>query len=290
MSSSGRTPAITAYERIESAANERVKGWARLKERRARRASGLFLVEGRRETERALAGGVRPKQLLLAPELAPPDPEAQGLSRLAEEARARGGEVALLSPAAFRRVSLRDKPDGVALVALSLERAPADLMPGEGDLVLVLDGLEKPGNLGALMRSAEAFGVDALFLTGVGAEGGGTDLENPNVIRASMGSLFTLATAVGGREEVAEALAGAGLRLVATTPTGATPLYDADLTGGVALLLGAEHAGLAEWWLERAHARVSIPMRSGASADSLNVSVAGAVVLSEAQRQRSGAG
>ena len=136
------------------------------------------------------------------------------------------------------------------------------------------------------MRTDGAVGVDAWLLCGSGPEGGGTELENPNVIRASMGSLFALNAATGGRAEVAAAVEGAGLRLVAATPRAASSLWDADLTGGVALLVGAESTGLPDWWLDRAAQQVRIPMRA-AAADSLNVSVAGAVLLYEAFRQRS---
>ncbi len=267
---------------LESPANAYVKELARLKERRGRLQTGRFLIEGLRESERALAGGVPASQLLLAPELVREPRRVQALRARLEEA---GSETVTFSAAAFARLSLREAPDGVALLARSAARTPADVPIAPGSLVVVLDGLEKPGNLGALMRTADAVGVDALFVAGVGGEGGGTDLENPNVIRASMGSVFSVPAASGSREEVLAALERAGLELVATSPHGALPLWDTDLTGGVALLLGAEHDGLPDWWLERASRRVAIPMRAGL-ADSLNVSVAGAVVLYEAFRQR----
>lgn len=272
-----------ASRHVDSPTNAYVKELARLKERRARRRSGTFLVEGVREAERAVAAGLAPVALLLAPELVPEPGRVAALRAAAQE---RGAEVVTFSAAAYARLSLREHPDGVTLLTRSAPRAPADVGLTPGALALVLDGLEKPGNLGALLRTADAVGLDALFLTGVGDDGGGTDLENPNVIRASMGSVFAVPTAVGRREAVAAALEAAGLELVATTPHAAEPLWDVDLTGGKALLLGSEHAGLSGWWLERAHRRVRVPMRAGL-ADSLNVSVTGAVVLYEALRQRS---
>ncbi|MFA5550090.1 MAG: TrmH family RNA methyltransferase [Trueperaceae bacterium] len=268
---------------IDSAANPYVKELARLKERRGRQKSGLCLVEGTREAERALAAGVGTRQLLLAPELVQ---EPDRVAALRSSALAAGAEVVTFSAAAFGRVSLREHPDGVALVAASRATPVRSLELAPTALVLIVDGLEKPGNLGALMRTADAVGVDALLLCGAGAEGGGTDLENPNVIRASMGSLFALNAATGSRAEVAAAVSAAGLRLVAATPHATDALWDADLTGGVALLVGAESTGLPDWWLERAAQQVRIPMRA-AAADSLNVSVAGAVLLYEAFRQRS---
>ena len=269
---------------LASVANPHLKELARLKERRGRRKAGLYLVEGVREAQRALASGVRANELLLAPDVM--SAPAQTLNELRQSVRAAGAEEVHLSPAAFAQLSMREKPDGVLLVAHSRQLTPAAAGLRADSLVLVIDGLEKPGNLGALMRTADAVGVDALLVCGSGSEAGGTDLENPNVIRASMGSVFALTTAAGSRTEVAAALAEAGLRLVAATPHASESMWDADLTGGVALLLGTEGAGLPQWWLERAAQQVQIPMRA-AAADSLNVSVAGAVLLYEALRQRS---
>lgn len=276
-----------APRHIDSAANPFVKDVARLKDRRARQKTGLYLIEGVREAGRALAGGVDAQQLLVAPELVSEPGAARALTLAAESA---GAELVMLSAAAFGRLSMRDNPDGVALLARSRKLLPADVGMTPGDLVLIVDGLEKPGNLGALLRTADAVGVDALLLCGSGAEGGGTDLENPNVIRASMGSLFSLPVAAGSREQVAHAVEAAGLTLVASTPHAQLSFWQADLTGGVALLLGAESAGLSAWWFERAALKVKVPMRATA-ADSLNVSVAGALLLYEAYRQRTaGAG
>lgn len=268
---------------IESAANPYVKDVARLKDRRARKKSGLFLVEGIREAERALTAGVAAKEMLVAHALVTDTARVEALS---QAARGAGAKVVSLSAAAFAKISLRDNPDGVALVAKSAATAPGELVLATDSLVLIVDGLEKPGNLGALMRTADAVGVDALLLCGSGLEGGGTDLENPNVIRASMGSLFSLNAVTGSREEIASAVERAGLTLLAATPHASSSLWDADLTGGVALLLGAESTGLPDWWLARAGLKVRIPMRA-AAADSLNVSVAGAILMYEAYRQRS---
>lgn len=277
-------PSRQPARHIESASNPFIKETARLKERRGRQRSGLMLVEGLREAERALAAGVAPLQLLVAPELVAQPERVEALRQAASH---KGGEVLTLALPAFSHLSLRQQPDGVILVGRSQERRPGDVALSPRALVLILDGLEKPGNLGALLRTADAVGADALFVTGSGAEGGGTDLDNPNVIRASMGSVFSVRSAGGSRDEVADVVKAAGLRLIATSPDGADArsMWDTDLTGGVALLLGAEHAGLPAWWSDRADGRVTIPMRAQA-ADSLNVSVAGAVLLYEAWRQR----
>lgn len=265
-------------KRIDSVNNSWLKATARLKDRRGRQLSGRYLIEGMREADRALAAGVPVEHLLLAPAFIK---ETERGKELIRAATAGGADVITLSPAAFARLSLREHPDGVALVAVSQRRNP-DTVPLRADaVVLVVAGLEKPGNLGALLRSADATGVDAVFLTGEG-----TDLENPNVIRASQGSVFALPVASGTETEVMASLKSAGLKLLATSPRADVTLWDVDLTGGVALVLGAEHSGLSEDWLERADITLRIPMRAGL-ADSLNVSVAGAVVLYEALRQRS---
>lgn len=265
-------------KQIESVNNPWLKATARLKDRRGRQLSGRYLIEGLREADRALAAGVPVEQLVLAPAFIKEAERVEALSRIAA---AGGAELVTLAPAAFARLSLREHPDGVALVAVSRRRSPDTVPLRANALVLVVAGLEKPGNLGALLRSADATGVDAVFLTG-----DGTDLENPNVIRASQGSVFALPVATGTEDEVAAALELAGLELVASSPRASTTLWDVDLTGGVALLLGTEHSGLSEDWLKRAGVTLRIPMRAGL-ADSLNVSVAGAVLLYEALRQRS---
>lgn len=273
---------------VESSANPLVKELAALKDRRGRERSGKHLIEGAREAARALGAGVAGDLLLLSPALLA---TTASLDAWLERAAKAGLDVLTLSENAFARVSMRQNPDGVALVALSKRLAAHELRLAPGSLVLVLAGLEKPGNVGALLRSADAFGVDAVIVceehaTEAGPPPAGVDLENPNLIRAAMGSSFTLPLAVGSPEETLAALHRAAIRLVATSPSATTPLWGCDLTGGVAVVLGREDVGLSGWWLERADESVSIPMRA-AAADSLNVSVAGAVMLYEALRQRS---
>ena len=141
------------------------------------------------------------------------------------------------------------------------------------------DGLEKPGNLGALLRTADGAGLDAVFLTGEG-----TDLTNPNVIRASMGSVFSRPVRTAGAPALLEWLTARGFKLVAATPGADTSFWDADYQGATAILLGTEHEGLSPAWLEAASTRVAIPMRG--LADSLNVATAGALLVYEALRQR----
>ena len=270
---------MSSPRRIESARNPLVKEVAALKTRRERDRTGRTLVEGLREARRAAEAGLGLVWLLLAQELWPAG-QREATEALRRAAVARGAEVVELSPEAFRRLSLREHPDGVALVVLAPARGLERLALPADPLVLVLDGIEKPGNVGALLRTADAAGVDGVLVTGPG-----TDLYNPNAIRASMGSVFALPVAGASRTEALAWLRATGLRVIASSPHGERAHWDADYRGGVAVVLGSEHAGLPAAWLDAAEQQVRIPMRSRA-ADSLNVGVAGAVLLFEAMRQR----
>jgi TrmH family RNA methyltransferase len=260
--------------RIDSPKNPLVKELVRLRERRERDRSGRFLIEGQREVERALSAGVPLTDLLIAPELAAP----VGLA-LAARAERSSIPVTELAAAAFERASMREHPDGVLAVAPTWRSELAELELGPDPLLLVLDGLEKPGNLGALLRTADAVDADAVIVTGRG-----TDPFNPNVIRASMGSVFSRPLVTATDRALREFLRAAGIRIVATAPAADRPYWDAGLRGPVALVLGTEHEGLGEEWLAAADDRVTIPMAG--MADSLNVATAGALVLYEALRQR----
>jgi len=259
---------------IRSLTNPLVKRLVRLRERRAREREGLVVVEGARELSRAVAAGWGLELLTWCPERFSPEAAElhAGLAGVASQQRR-------LSPEACDKVSLRANPDGVLGVVrprwASLETLP---WPA-GGLYLVIAGLEKPGNVGALLRSADAVGCNAVFVTGEG-----TDLGNPNVIRASMGSLFSRPVVHAEDEALRRALRDHGVGIVATSPAGPQPYWSAPLTGAVAIVVGPEHSGLDPRWLGAADTVVAIPMRG--AADSLNVATAGALVLFEALRQR----
>ena len=242
--------------RIESPQNPRVKALAALKERKERERTGRFLVEGRREVERALEAGLSLETLLLGPKARPED-----------RALAGGAEVLELSERALGVFRLPRR----SLAGVTLGAAP---------LVLVLLGLEKPGNLGAILRAADGAGADLVLV----AEG--VDLFSPQVIRNSTGAVFALPVYPVAEEEAARFLEEQNLPLVAATPEGERLYWEGDYRGGVAFLLGAEDKGLPEAWKRRAQVRVRIPMRG--RADSLNVAVTAALLLYEALRQRSG--
>lgn len=261
-------------KRITSAQNPEVKARAKLKERRARTREGKFLVEGARELSRALEAGVVLEALYVCPDLL-----GDAGRGLVQEAETRNVPLNELSETAFHTLSMRENPDGVVGVALKQEKRLADLTLPDDALVVVCEGVEKPGNLGALLRTADSVGAHALFVTG-----GGTDLENPNVVRSSMGSVFSRPVLAASGDELRAWLRQHGFTLVAATPHSDRLYWEGDYRGKTALLLGAEDRGLSAAWLGAADVRVKIPMRG--LADSLNVATAGALLLYEALRQR----
>jgi TrmH family RNA methyltransferase len=258
--------------RIASLDNPAVKEALRLRQRRAREKSGRFLVEGAREIRRALDAGLSPVTLFVEEKLAG-EPES------AAESAARGARVLAVTPAVFSKIAIREAQGGL-LGVFPVPRAAAEelRLPPE-PLVLAASGIEKPGNVGALLRSADAFGADAFVA------GGGTDLWNPNVVRASLGCLFTVRVAAVAERELIPWLKSRRLRVAAASPAGSTEPSAADLTGAVALLLGSEEAGLAADVRAACNLDLRIPMRG--AADSLNVAVAAGILLYEADRQRS---
>lgn len=259
--------------RIDSAKNPRVKALVRLRERRERELRGAALVEGARELRRAVEGGFRVREAYLCP------PLLRREGRELAQAIPAGTAAYELSEAAFMRSSARQGPDGViGVIDVPDLGGVLPTLPA-GGLALVLAGVEKPGNLGALLRTADAARVDVVVLCGHG-----TDPWNPNVIRTSMGSVFAVQLVSADEREARAWLAASELRLVATTPSAELDYWDADLASGCAVVLGPEHQGLNEAWLAAADERVRVPMAG--RADSLNVAVTGALLSYEARRQR----
>lgn len=254
--------------RITSARNPKVKAWAELKTRRGRREQGRFLVEGARELARALEAGLVPNAWLVWPERAGAE-EAQLLA---------GAPVYELSEAAMRKVSYRENPPALIGVFERPARRLEDL-PTRPRRVLVAVEIEKPGNLGAMLRSADASGADAVL-----AVGEAVDPENPNVIRASTGTVFTLPLAAVGHGAARAWLRERDLQIVAAAPAARRVYWEADLSVPTAFVVGAEDRGLPQEWLEAADLTVRIPMEG--VADSLNASVSAALLLYEGLRQQ----
>ncbi len=274
---------MPSVEFITSLQNPRVKQLVKLRDRRPRDEAGVFLVEGYRQIVRALDKGIPLTELYLCPEWYLGD---QGNEpALIARAQAAGSHVFQLTKDAFAKVAYRERPDGLLAVAPQWRRNLADLdaqlgqNPARAPFLLVVEAIEKPGNLGTILRSADAAGVDALIICDPV-----TDLFNPNVVRASTGVVFSVPVIIATSEEVRPWLARRHIRAVATTPS-ATDLYTAtDLCGPLAIVMGSEQYGLSEFWLREADARVLIPMAG--QADSLNVAMATIITLFEAVRQR----
>ncbi len=241
---------------ISSLENPRVKEVLRLRRSRERRRSGLFVAEGPREVGRALAAGLTATAMYHAPAVLPDWPH--------------GGEE--VTPRVLAKLSYRAEPEGVVAIFV----APVYAIPPAATLVLVAVGIEKPGNLGALARSADAAGADALLVADAV-----TDLWNPNAIRASTGAVFTLPIVDVTLADVA----ALPLRRVAAVTGAETHHTAADLTQPTAILVGAEDEGLDAPWRAIADVEVSIPMQPR-SVDSLNAATAAAILLFEAVRQR----
>jgi TrmH family RNA methyltransferase len=271
---------VGAAEKISSLQNPRIKQLVRLRDRRPRDEAGVFLVEGYREIRRALEKGVALRELYYSPDwfLGANEPT------LLAEAAARGAQLFELSRDAFAKVAYRERPDGLLAVAPQWQRRLEDLaLPpagGRPPFLLVVEAIEKPGNLGTILRSADAAGCDAVIVCDPV-----TDPFNPNVVRASTGVLFSVPLVVAEGTAVLAWLRAHGIRTVATTPAAERIYSDADLRGPLAVVMGSEQYGLSEFWLKHADLPVRIPMAG--QADSLNVALATVITLFEAVRQRS---
>ena len=261
--------------RLTSKRNPRVQAAVALRERRTRDRSGLTLVDGSRELARALAGGAAVVDVYV--DEARLDPTALAV---VDAARSAGAEVVPVAAPVLDRLAYGDRSEGIVAVARIPDLSLAALRLPPHPLLVVVEGVEKPGNLGAILRSADAAGADAVV-----ASDPLTDLFNPNAIRASLGTIFALPVAAGPGAQVRAFLHGEGIRPVAARVEAATLYTDADLRGSVALVLGSEAEGLTDAWRGEDVLAIRLPMLG--VADSLNVSVAAAVLLYEARRQRS---
>lgn len=259
--------------KITSLQNDRVKDARRLQNRRARDESGLFLIEGYRELFRAAQSGVQIEELFFCREL------FLGINEEELIEKCQGAAMMEVSESVFRKLSYRDRPDGLLAVARKMQCSLEDLDPESG-FFLVAEAIEKPGNLGAMMRSADGAGAGGVIVCDRC-----TDIYNPNVVRASVGTLFTRPVVEAGGQEVLAWLKGNGFQIVAATPAANRDFTEVDLSGKVALVVGTEQLGLTEMWMEAADICVSIPMCG--VADSLNVSVAATLLMYETLRQKS---
>jgi TrmH family RNA methyltransferase len=283
------------HDTITSAANPRVRQATRLRDADARRETGLTLIDGRRELARAAAAGVAIDEVfvdadsatsLLHDDLAdaaavpPVTPDEPCLADLA----ARGTRITGLSRKAFERIAFGSRNEGVVAVARYRAGTLADFAVATDRPVLVIEGVEKPGNLGAILRTADAAG-----LAGVIVCDGRTDAANPAVIRASLGTVFTVPLAAASVGESIGWCRKHARRVAAATPTGTTLWYEARLAGSTAILLGSEAHGISGAWQQAANSGTihleTVRLTMAGAADSLNVSATTAVLAYEAVRQ-----
>jgi TrmH family RNA methyltransferase len=264
---------------ISSRHNPRFRAALALRDSRERRARGLLLIDGAREIARALTAGVVVVEAWVARDRIR---RAEGRAALSAIGGA-GAPVVDATPELVAKLAYGDRDDGIVAIAAAPPTDLARLVLPPEPLVVVIEGVEKPGNLGAVLRSADGAGADALI-----AASSRTDLLNPNAIRASAGTIFSVPIAAAETDAVLAWLRARSIRIVAAR-VDAAELYTAtDLTGGIAIAFGSEADGLTEAWRAPDITAVGLPMRG--IADSLNVSVSAAVVLYEARRQRDARG
>jgi TrmH family RNA methyltransferase len=253
-----------------------VKDAARLRDRRHREKQGRILIDGARELRRAMDSGVRLVEVFVCEPLCSSGDAQRLLVALADS----GCEMWHVGEGVFRKLAFGQRAEGVLGVAATPRPTPLSLALPENALVAVLESVEKPGNVGAVLRSADAAGVSAVMVAD-----GRTDLYNPNAIRASLGTIFTMPVCEAGSGDVLEWLRKRKYSMVAARVDGAVPYTAVDYRGPTAIVLGSEAAGLSSLWSGADIKAVGLPMLG--AADSLNVSAAAAVLFYEALRQRS---
>ncbi|HLE90639.1 MAG TPA: RNA methyltransferase [Anaerolineales bacterium] len=253
---------------ITSLQNPRVKHIVKLRDdKRQRQEDGSMLVEGYDEIQLALSAGHKPGTLLTSPELA--------VRQMDEVA----SEIITVNRAVFEKLSYRENPDGWLAVFPIPQTSLDDLKLSELPLVIVAESVEKPGNLGAILRTADAAHVDALLVCNPRV-----DLWNPNVVRASRGAVFSVPVVESDNASALEWLKSRRIRVLAATPSADVMYYDVNLREPIAIAVGTEDEGLTDFWMSNADVKVKIPMMG--KVNSLNVSVSTALIVYEAVRQR----
>ena len=262
---------------ITSVQNPRVKAAARLRERSGRDEQGRIIIDGIREIGRGIAGGVEVQEVFYVSELCR-DKQHQQLIADAQKA---GAELIEVKPHIMEKLSFGHRVEGLVAVAHPPHRKLADLKAADDAVIAVVEGVEKPGNLGAIVRTADAAGVAAVLVAD-----GGTDLYNPNVIRASLGAIFSVPVCAATSEEALGWLSKERFRLFAARVDADTAHTAADFRGRAAIILGSEAHGLSEHWKAADVTPIRLPLLG--TVDSLNLSATAAVLFYEALRQRGG--
>lgn len=260
---------------ITSKQNAKIKALANLRRRRERERDGLTLVDGFEELSCALDAGVTLQSLFYCPELMGGDEQRAKLQELLKT----GVEAYELTRDVFEKAAYREGPDGWLAVVPAPKTGLEQLKLQDNPLILVIEAVEKPGNIGAMLRTADAAGVDAVV-----SVSGGTDWGNPNIIRASKGALFAVPVADAEPQQMIDWLRERHITIIASTPDTTTLYTTPDLKGGIALTVGSEKYGHSKLWLDNAATKVRIPMFG--KVNSLNVATSAALLVYEAVRQR----
>ncbi|MBO4341213.1 MAG: RNA methyltransferase [Bacteroidales bacterium] len=259
-------------ETITSAQNPKIKNLLLLQEKsRARKEQGLFVVEGRRELEHCIASGFKVRTVFVCKEIM-----GEVISSEVEKSH-----IIEVPRHLYNKIAYRESTEGVIAEVEYKSLGLEDLKLPENPLIVVLEAVEKPGNLGAVLRSADAAGANAIIVSDPL-----TDLCNPNLIRASIGAVFTVPTVLAPTGEVISWLKERGIQILTAQLQDSAPYYDVDMKRGTAIVMGTESTGLTDAWRQAADAHIRIPMLG--RLDSLNVSVSASILLYEAVRQRQG--
>ena len=263
---------MSAPETITSGQNPKIKTLLELQEKsKLRREMGLFVVEGRRELGHCLDAGFVPDTVFICPEIFDSSAEVYPLPI--------GTKVFHVSKSVYEKMAYRGGTEGIIAEIKYKDRKLEDIRLRENPLVIVLESVEKPGNLGAVLRSADATGADAVIICDPL-----TDLYNPNLIRSSIGAIFTRQVVAATSEETIAWLKAHGISILTAQLQDSTLYYDTPMTGPTAIVMGTESTGLTDIWRKAADRHILIPMLG--ALDSLNVSVSAAILLYEAVRQR----
>ncbi len=260
---------------ITSTQNSFIKELVQLKEKsRIRRKKSLFLIEGLRELNIALKGNYNIKKILFLPKIV----EQSAIEKLFDKNNL--PEFIAITDDVYKKIAYRETTEGVIALAETKSHNIADLkLENKNPLILIGESIEKPGNIGAILRTADAANIDAVIIANPK-----TDLYNPNVVRSSVGCIFTNNLVTGSNEKIIKWLTENNINIYSAALTASKPYTDIDYTSSSAIVVGTEATGLTKEWLEASKQNIIIPMEG--EIDSMNVSVSAAIILFEAKRQR----
>lgn len=260
-------------EKITSLQNPKIKNIIKLSKAKERREQNLFIIEGARELMLALSANYKVETVFICPELFTKTNYPDVLNNIDPDCKIE------ITQAVFEKTAYREGSDGLIALVRPQRNDLNNLKLPEKPFIIILEAVEKPGNLGAILRTADAAKADAVIICDPA-----TDIYNPNTIRSSIGCLFTVPIAICSSQRALDYLRKKDIKIFAAELQAAQWYHDTDFTQSTAIIMGTEADGLTDFWLDNADARIKIPMRG--QIDSLNVSVSTAILTFEAMRQR----